>query len=117
MGELGMLGCTIDGYGCAGMSYVTYGLLAREVERIDSAYRSAMSVQSSLVMFPIYSFGTEAQKNKYLPKLGMCVCARVCVCVCVVLATVRPALTYFDCARLRRCCVVQRRVRLLVRLV
>lgn len=70
MGELGMLGCTIDGYGCAGMSYVTYGLLAREVERIDSAYRSAMSVQSSLVMFPIYSFGTEAQKNKYLPKLA-----------------------------------------------
>ncbi|EGD81933.1 glutaryl-CoA dehydrogenase [Salpingoeca rosetta] len=70
MGELGMLGSTIDGYGCAAMSYVAYGLLAREVERIDSAYRSAMSVQSSLVMFPINEFGTEAHKEKYLPRLA-----------------------------------------------
>lgn len=70
MGELGLLGCTIDGYGCAGLSYVSYGLVAREVERIDSGYRSMMSVQSSLVMHPIYTFGTEAQKQKYLPKLA-----------------------------------------------
>ena len=70
MGELGLLGLTIDGYGCAGMNYVTYGLVAREVERVDSGYRSMMSVQSSLVMHPIYSFGTEAQKQKYLPKLA-----------------------------------------------
>lgn len=70
MGELGMLGATIDGYGCAGLSYVAYGLLAREVERVDSAYRSSMSVQSSLVMFPIHSYGTEEQREKYLPKLA-----------------------------------------------
>eukprot|EP00043_Microstomoeca_roanoka_P011355 m.107081 g.107081 ORF g.107081 m.107081 type:complete len:424 (+) comp15173_c5_seq3:710-1981(+) len=70
MGALGMLGSTIDGYGCAGMSYVAYGLLAREVERIDSAYRSAMSVQSSLVMYPIYAYGSDAHKEKYLPRLA-----------------------------------------------
>ncbi len=70
MGELGMLGATIDGYGCAGASYVTYGLIAREVERVDSGYRSAMSVQSSLVMFPIHAFGSEAQREKYLPRLA-----------------------------------------------
>lgn len=58
------------GYGCAGTSYVAYGLIAREVERVDSGYRSAMSVQSSLVMHPINAYGTEAQKEKYLPRLG-----------------------------------------------
>ncbi|KNE57091.1 glutaryl-CoA dehydrogenase, mitochondrial [Allomyces macrogynus ATCC 38327] len=70
MGELGLLGATIDGYGCAGVSSVAYGLIAREVERVDSGYRSAMSVQSSLVMYPIYAYGTEAQREKYLPKLA-----------------------------------------------
>lgn len=70
MGELGLLGCTIEGYECAGMSYVSYGLIARAVERVDSGYRSAMSVQSSLVMHPIHAYGTEAQKQKYLPKLA-----------------------------------------------
>ncbi|EDO48140.1 predicted protein [Nematostella vectensis] len=70
MGELGVLGATIDGYGCAGVSSVAYGLIAREVERVDSAYRSAMSVQSSLVMHPIHVFGTEEQRQKYLPRLG-----------------------------------------------
>ncbi|WP_416308323.1 acyl-CoA dehydrogenase [Neptunicella sp. SCSIO 80796] len=69
-GEVGLLGATIDGYGCSGVNYVTYGLVAREVERVDSGYRSAMSVQSSLVMHPIYQFGSEAQKQKYLPKLA-----------------------------------------------
>lgn len=58
------------GYGCAGTSYVAYGLIAREVERVDSGYRSVMSVQSSLVMHPINAYGTEAQKEKYLPRLG-----------------------------------------------
>ncbi|MEJ2410668.1 MAG: acyl-CoA dehydrogenase [Novosphingobium sp.] len=70
LGEQGLLGCTIDGYGCAGTNYVSYGLIAREVERVDSGYRSAMSVQSSLVMHPIHEFGTEEQKQKYLPKLA-----------------------------------------------
>ncbi|MCW8974476.1 MAG: acyl-CoA dehydrogenase [Sedimenticola sp.] len=70
MGELGLLGCTIDGYDCAGLNYVSYGLIAREVERVDSGYRSAMSVQSSLVMHPIYAYGTEEQREKYLPKLA-----------------------------------------------
>lgn len=70
MGQLGLLGTTIKGYGCAGLNYVSYGLVAREVERVDSAYRSTMSVQSSLVMYPIYSYGTEAQKQKYLPRLA-----------------------------------------------
>jgi glutaryl-CoA dehydrogenase len=70
MGELGFLGSTIEGYGCAGASYVCYGLIAREVERVDSGYRSAMSVQSSLVMYPIHDFGSEAQRQKYLPKLA-----------------------------------------------
>ncbi len=70
LGELGLLGSTIDGYGCAGASYVAYGLVAREVERVDSGYRSALSVQSSLVMHPINAYGTEAQKEKFLPKLA-----------------------------------------------
>jgi len=70
MGELGLLGCTIDGYGCAGLNYVSYGLIAREVERVDSGYRSMMSVQSSLVMHPINAYGTDAQREKYLPKLA-----------------------------------------------
>nr|CAG8443553.1 4975_t:CDS:10 [Entrophospora candida]CAG8532418.1 10091_t:CDS:10 [Entrophospora candida] len=70
MGELGLLGSTIQGYGCAGVSSVAYGLIAREVERIDSGYRSSMSVQSSLVMHPIYAYGTEKQKQKYLPRLA-----------------------------------------------
>ena len=70
MGALGFLGSTIDGYGCAGVNYVCYGLIAREVERVDSGYRSAMSVQSILVMHPIHAFGTEAQRQKYLPKLA-----------------------------------------------
>ncbi|MFV0282550.1 MAG: acyl-CoA dehydrogenase [Castellaniella sp.] len=71
MGELGLLGATIpEQYGGAGMNYVCYGLIAREVERVDSGYRSMMSVQSSLVMVPINAFGTEAQKEKYLPKLA-----------------------------------------------
>lgn len=70
MGELGVLGPTIHGYGCPGVSYVAYGLIARECERVDSAYRSAMSVQSSLVMYPIYDFGSEAQREKYLPRLA-----------------------------------------------
>ncbi|MBL8350329.1 MAG: acyl-CoA dehydrogenase [Burkholderiaceae bacterium] len=71
MGELGLLGPTIaEAYGGAGLNYVCYGLVAREVERVDSGYRSMMSVQSSLVMVPIETFGTEAQKQKYLPKLA-----------------------------------------------
>ena len=70
MGELGLLGATIDGYGCAGLNYVSYGLVAREVERVDSGYRSAMSVQSSLVMYPIHAFGSEEQREKYLPRLA-----------------------------------------------
>ncbi|GAA5444672.1 acyl-CoA dehydrogenase [Microbulbifer sp. NBRC 101763] len=70
MGQLGLLGSTIEGYGCAGLNYVSYGLVAREVERVDSGYRSAMSVQSSLVMHPIYAYGSEEQKQKYLPKLA-----------------------------------------------
>jgi glutaryl-CoA dehydrogenase len=70
MGALGFLGSTIHGYGCAGVSYVSYGLVAREVERVDSGYRSAMSVQSSLVMHPIHAYGSEAQRQKYLPKLA-----------------------------------------------
>tara|TARA_B100001964_G_scaffold245295_1_gene331322 strand:+ start:2160 stop:3347 length:1188 start_codon:yes stop_codon:yes gene_type:complete len=70
MGELGLLGSTIDGYGCAGLNYVCYGLAAREVERVDSGYRSMMSVQSSLVMHPIHAYGSEAQREKYLPRLA-----------------------------------------------
>ena len=70
MGALGMLGSTIEGYGCAGLSYVAYGLIAREVERVDSGYRSACSVQSSLVMHPINAYGSEEQRAKYLPKLA-----------------------------------------------
>jgi glutaryl-CoA dehydrogenase len=68
-GEMGFLGATLDGYGCAGVNYVSYGLISREVERVDSGYRSAFSVQSSLVMFPIHAFGSEDQRQKYLPKL------------------------------------------------
>jgi glutaryl-CoA dehydrogenase len=70
MGELGFLGSTIHGYGCAGVNHVCYGLVAREVERVDSGYRSAMSVQSSLVMHPIYTYGTEEHRQKYLPRLA-----------------------------------------------
>ncbi len=70
MGALGLLGSTIDGYGCPGVDYVSYGLIAREVERVDSGYRSMLSVQSSLVMYPIYAYGNDAQREKYLPKLA-----------------------------------------------
>ncbi len=70
MGELGLLGATIAGYGCPGVSSVSYGLIAREIERVDSSYRSAMSVQSSLVMHPIHAFGTEDQKERFLPRLA-----------------------------------------------
>ena len=71
MGELGLLGVTLpEDYGCAGASYVAYGLVAREVERVDSGYRSMMSVRSSLVMYPIYAYGDETQRKKYLPKLA-----------------------------------------------
>src|ERR1700675_2187885 len=70
MGALGFLGSTIEGYGCAGVNYVSYGLVAREIERVDSAYRSAMSVQSSLVMHPIHAYGTEEQRRRFLPKLA-----------------------------------------------
>ena len=69
-GSMGFLGSTIEGYGCAGLNYVSYGLVAREVERVDSGYRSAMSGQSSLVMHPIHEYGSEAQRQKYLPKLA-----------------------------------------------
>lgn len=70
LGDLGMLGPTIQGYGCAGISYVAYGLITREIERVDSSYRSAMSVQSSLSMYAIYRFGSEDQKDKYLPEMA-----------------------------------------------
>ena len=70
MGALGFLGATLQDYGCAGVNYVCYGLLSREVERVDSGYRSAMSVQSSLVMHPIHAYGSEAQREKYLPGLA-----------------------------------------------
>ena len=70
MGELGLLGATIHGYGCAGLNYVSYGLIAREIERVDSGYRSFFSVQSSLVMYPIFRFGSDSQREKYLPKLA-----------------------------------------------
>ena len=68
-GALGFLGATLDSHGCAGVSHVAYGLIAREIERVDSGYRSAFSVQSSLVMYPIHAFGSDAQKDKYLPRL------------------------------------------------
>ncbi len=70
MGELGFLGSTIDGYGCPGVNHVCYGLISCEIERVDSGYRSAMSVQSSLVMYPIHAYGSEAQKQKYLPRMA-----------------------------------------------
>jgi glutaryl-CoA dehydrogenase len=70
MGELGLLGPTIEGYGCAGVNYVSYGLIAREIERVDSGYRSAMSVQSSLVMHPIHAYGSEEQRQRFLPRLA-----------------------------------------------
>ncbi len=71
MGEMGLLGSTIpETYGAAGLNHICYGLIAREIERVDSGYRSTMSVQSSLVMYPIFTYGTEAQRNKYLPKLA-----------------------------------------------
>lgn len=70
IGSMGVLGCTIQGYNCAGVSNVAYGLLTREVERVDSAYRSAVSVQSSLAMGAIYMYGSEEQKQQYLPVMG-----------------------------------------------
>lgn len=70
MGSLGLLGSTLRGYDCAGTSSVAYGLIAREVERVDSGYRSAMSVQSSLVMYPIFAYGNESQRTKYLSPLA-----------------------------------------------
>ena len=70
LGSVGLLGSTIKGYGCAGVSNVAYGLVAREIERVDSGYRSMMSVQSSLVMGPINEFGSEEQKERFLPRLG-----------------------------------------------
>ncbi len=70
LGALGLLGATIEGYGCAGVSHVAYGLISRAVERVDSGYRSAMSVQSSLVMHPIHAYGSEEQKQKFLPRLA-----------------------------------------------
>lgn len=70
MGALGFLGSTLEGYGCAGANHVSYGLIAREIERVDSGYRSMMSVQSSLTMYPIYRYGSENQRQKYLPKLA-----------------------------------------------
>ncbi len=70
MGELGLLGATIQGYGCPGVDYISYGLIAREVERVDSGYRSMMSVQSSLAMYPIAAYGTEEQKQRYLPRMA-----------------------------------------------
>jgi len=70
MGEMGLLGASLEGYGCADAGYIAYGLIAREVERVDSGYRSMMSVQSSLVMYPIRTYGTEQQWQKYLPKLA-----------------------------------------------
>jgi glutaryl-CoA dehydrogenase len=70
MGELGLLGSTIHGYGCAATSYVAYGLIAREIERVDSGYRSALSVQSSLVMFPIFTYGNDEQRERFLPRLA-----------------------------------------------
>ena len=70
MGDLGLLGPTIEGYGCPGVGYTAYGLITREIEKVDSAYRSAFSVQSSLVMWPIFAYGNEEQKSKYLPKLA-----------------------------------------------
>ncbi len=69
MGEMGFLGATLDSHGCAGVNYVSYGLIAREVERVDSGYRSAFSVQSSLVMYPIWAFGSDDQKDRFLPRL------------------------------------------------
>ncbi|HTS83715.1 MAG TPA: acyl-CoA dehydrogenase [Usitatibacter sp.] len=70
MGELGFLGSTIEGYGCAGVNHVSYGLIAREIERVDSAYRSTLSVQSSLVMHPIHAYGSEEQRERWLPRLA-----------------------------------------------
>ena len=71
MGALGLLGATLpEKYGCAGANYVSYGLIAREIERVDSGYRSMNSVQSSLVMYPIYAYGSEQQRLKYLPRLA-----------------------------------------------
>ena len=70
MGDLGILGATIKGYGCAGVNYVSYGLITREIERVDTSYRSSFSVQSSLSMYAIYNFGSEDQKQEFLPKMA-----------------------------------------------
>jgi len=72
MGQLGVLGCTMKDYGAAGVSSVAYGLLSREIESVDSGYRSALSVQSSLAIGAIYMFGSETQKERFLPKMGAC---------------------------------------------
>ena len=69
-GDMPLLGSTIDGYGCAGLNYVSNGLIDREVERVDSSYRSAMSVQGSLAMYPIYAFGNEEQRERWLPDMA-----------------------------------------------
>ena len=93
MGEMGLLGATLpEEYGGIGAGYVTYGLVAREVERVDSGYRSMMSVQSSLVMYPIYAYGTEEQRMKYLPKLasgeyiGWVITCQVCIFLSILMA-------------------------------
>jgi len=70
LGELGLLGATIKGYGCAGINYVAYGLITRELERVDTSYRSGFSVQSSLSMYAIYKFGSDAQKDNFLPRMA-----------------------------------------------
>jgi len=70
MADLGFLGATIDGYGCAGISYVSYGLIMREFERVDTSFRSALGVQTTLSMVPIYAYGSQAQREKYLPAMA-----------------------------------------------
>ena len=86
LGELGFLGSTLHGYGCAGASYTAYGLAAREIERVDSGYRSMMSVQSSLVMYPIHAYGDEAQREKHLPRLATAAGAMLAYWACFAFA-------------------------------
>lgn len=93
MGEMGFLGPTIEGYGCAGVGYVSYGLIANAVEQVDSAYRSAMSVQSSLVMHPINTFGSEEQKEKVRELLCRLLINYTCLtCLPIYLCVVPPAI-------------------------
>lgn len=93
MGEMGFLGPTIEGYGCAGVGYVSYGLIANAVEQVDSAYRSAMSVQSSLVMHPINTFGSEEQKEKVREMLCRLLINCTCLaCLPIYLCVVPPAI-------------------------